>query len=137
MNCHNLKTVAKAMREKFPTREIIICADTDQFTVKEKTGEPWNPGVESATEAAHAIQANIATPIFADVSNQPTDFNDLQQQEGTATVKTQIESAQLPKETDDEIFERLAKLSPADYDRCRDGEAKRLKIRVVTLDNEI
>jgi putative DNA primase/helicase len=137
LNCHNLKTVAKAMREKFPTREIIICADNDQFTVKEKTGEPWNPGVESATEAAHAIQAKIATPHFADVIGKPTDFNDLHQREGINTVKTQIESAQLPKETDNDTFERLAKLSRADYDRCREGEAQRLKIRVTTLDNEV
>jgi P4 family phage/plasmid primase-like protien len=92
LNCHNLMTVAKAMREKFPAREIILCADNDQFTA-------GNPGLTAAMEAAHAMQAKIATPNFADISNQPTDFNDLQQQEGIATVKTQIEKAQLPKET--------------------------------------
>jgi putative DNA primase/helicase len=38
---------------------------------------------------------------------------------------------------DEAIFDRLAKLSPADYDRCRDDEAKRLNIRTSTLDAEI
>ena len=32
MNCGNLLAVAQALREKFPAREIIICADNDQFT---------------------------------------------------------------------------------------------------------
>src|SRR5579884_1261025 len=35
---------------------------------------------------------------------------------------------------DNETFNRLAKLSPAEYDRCREAEAERLKIRVCTLD---
>lgn len=39
--------------------------------------------------------------------------------------------------SDETNFARLAKLSPADYDRCRDNEARRLKIRTVTLDAEI
>lgn len=40
-------------------------------------------------------------------------------------------------ESDKVTFDRLAKLSPADYDRCRDDEAKRLKIRTTTLDAEV
>jgi putative DNA primase/helicase len=91
LNCHNLMTVAKAMREKYPSREVIICADNDQFTA-------GNPGLTAATEAAHAIQAKLAMPIFADASNQPTDFNDLHQKEGIASVKTQIDSAVTPIE---------------------------------------
>ncbi|MFZ1072133.1 MAG: DUF3631 domain-containing protein [Verrucomicrobiia bacterium] len=38
---------------------------------------------------------------------------------------------------DEAIFDRLAKLSPADYDRCRDDEAKQLNIRTTTLDTEV
>jgi putative DNA primase/helicase len=38
---------------------------------------------------------------------------------------------------DEAIFDRLAKLAPADYDRCREDEAKRLKIRATTLDAEV
>jgi putative DNA primase/helicase len=38
---------------------------------------------------------------------------------------------------DEAIFDRLAKLSPADYDRCRNDEAKQLNIRTATLDAEV
>jgi putative DNA primase/helicase len=38
---------------------------------------------------------------------------------------------------DEAIFHRLAKLSPADYDRRRDDEARQLKIRTTTLDIEV
>jgi hypothetical protein len=38
---------------------------------------------------------------------------------------------------DEAVYDRLAKLSPADYDRCRDDEAKQLKIRTATLDAEV
>jgi putative DNA primase/helicase len=68
---------------------------------------------------------------------KPTDFNDLHQQEGLNGVKQQIEAATQPKETDKECYERLAKLTPADYDRCRDAESKRLGIRSTTLDEEV
>jgi len=38
---------------------------------------------------------------------------------------------------DSETFTRLAQLSPAEYDRVRDGESKRLGIRRETLDAEV
>jgi len=41
MNCGNLFAVAKAQREKFPDREIIIAADNDQATA-------GNPGLSKA-----------------------------------------------------------------------------------------
>lgn len=130
MNCGNLLAASKALREKFPAREIIIASDDDRFT-------DGNPGLTKATEAAKAISACLAVPQFKDAGTKPTDFNDLHQLQGTNTVKTQIENATPTKETDTEAFDRLAKLPPADYDRCRDDEAKRLKIRVATLDGEI
>jgi len=41
------------------------------------------------------------------------------------------------KEADDAIFAALAKLSPAEYDRVRESEAKQLAIRTSTLDAEV
>ena len=130
MNCHNMKAVAEAMRKKFQAREIIIASDCDAWT-------GGNPGLTKALEAAKVIGAKLVVPQFTDATTKPTDFNDLDQLEGLDTVKTQINNAAIPNETDSEIFDRLAKLSPADYDRCREDEAKRLKIRVATLDSEI
>jgi phage/plasmid primase-like uncharacterized protein len=86
MNCGNLLAVSKALREKFPAREIIVCADNDQFT-------DGNPGVLKATEAAKTINAKLAVPKFADASKKPTDFNDMAAIAGLAEVKRQIESA--------------------------------------------
>lgn len=130
MNAGNLLAVAKALREKLPSREIIIAADNDAWT-------EGNPGVTKATEAAKAIGARLAVPVFADVTVRPTDFNDLAALAGLVEVKRQIETASTPKETDEETFTRLVKLSPTDYDRCRDSESARLKIRVTTLDGEV
>jgi len=132
MNCGNLLAVSKVLRNKFPQREIVVAADDDRW--KPEIG---NPGFDEATKAAKTIHAKLAVPQFTDTSTKPTDFNDLHQLEGLAAVKTQIENATPPKETDTEAFDRLAKLPPADYDRCRDDEAKRLNVRVTTLDNEV
>ena len=92
MDCGNLLAVAKALREKWPAREIIIAGDHDQWT-------NGNPGLTKATDAAKAIGARLAVARFADTATKPTDFNDLAKLEGLGTVKTQIESATVPKET--------------------------------------
>jgi len=131
MDSGNLLAVSKALREKFPAREIIIAADDDRW--KPEIG---NPGLTKATEAAKEISARLAVPVFADVTGRPTDFNDLHQAQGADTVKAQIEIATTPKETDEETFQRLAAMPLLDYERCRVAEAKRLGIgRVSTLDN--
>jgi len=130
MNCGNLLAVSKSLRDKFPVREIVVAGDNDAWT-------DGNPGLTKATEAAKAIGACLAVPQFTDISQKLTDFNDLHQLQGADTVKTQIEYTTTPKETDPEAFDRLAKLSSADYDRCRKDEAKRLKIRPGTLDDEV
>jgi putative DNA primase/helicase len=122
--------VSKALREKVPTRDIIICADNDQLT-------DGNPGLVKATEAAKVTSARLAAPQFNDTTTKPTDFNDLHQLEGLTTMKTQIQGAQLPKESDDELLQRLAALPPLEYERCRDAEAGRLGVRVSILDKMV
>ena len=127
LNCGNLLAVSKALREKYPAREIIICADNDQFT-------DGNPGVTKATEAAKAINAKIATPQFADTSKKPTDFNDMASLAGLTEVKRQIEAAAIPKESDKEILNRLAALPLLEYEHQRDGAAQILGCRAAILD---
>ena len=70
MNNGNLLEVAKAARELWPHVPIIVAADNDQFT-------DGNPGLTKATAAAKAIGAKLAVPQFVDLTNKPTDFNDL------------------------------------------------------------
>lgn len=57
-NCGNLRAVALALRAKFPTLRIVVCADNDTRT-------PGNPGVTRAQEAAQAVGGAVVIPSFA------------------------------------------------------------------------
>ena len=84
MSCGNLAVVAKALRRKWPHREMVVAADNDQWGSD-------NPGLRGATEAANAVHARVAMPRFGNRANKPTDFNDLHRLEGLPAVKSQIE----------------------------------------------
>lgn len=131
MHCGNLLAVAQALRAKWPRREFIVATDNDQFT-------EGNPGLSNATEAANTIAAKLASPQFTDLTTKPTDFNDLQQLQGIAQVKTQIEAASHLKDSDENIIARLAALPPLEYERTRQAEAERMGIsRIAILDAEV
>jgi putative DNA primase/helicase len=142
MNSGNLPEVALVVRELYPQREIIIAADDDRL-VKD------NPGLSKATAAAKTITARLAVPQFDDLTNDPTDFNDLAIAQGLDAVKQQIGSARVPGEigdenapqpggkTDEETLQRLAAVSRIEYDRIRLEEADKLGVRVTTLDAEV
>ena len=87
MNCHNLASIAGAVRYKHPVREIIVAGDNDQWT-------HGNPGRTKALDAAHGVGARVVMPSFDDLATKPTDFNDLHRLKDLAEVKHQIESAQ-------------------------------------------
>jgi putative DNA primase/helicase len=131
MDCGNFLAVAQALRSKWPQREIILCADNDQWTKD-------NPGLSKATQAAKAIGASLAVPEFTglDVNGKPTDFNDLRQLAGLEKVREQIESATVPEETAEEAVDRLSKLTALDYEPVRVIEAGKLgkDFRVSMLD---
>lgn len=76
----NLKPVTKVIREAHPEAMIVICADNDQWT-------EGNPGLTKATEAAQAVGGLLAVPHFSDISEKPTDFNDLHRIEGLEAVR--------------------------------------------------
>jgi len=131
----NLKPVAEILRAKLPSIQIVLCADNDSKT-------EGNPGLTKSTEAALAIDGLIAVPEFQ--GNTPgTDFNDLAAVAGLEEVKRQIEAATEPEqeadkeESLDQLVERLAKLSPLEYDRKRKEEANKVGVRPTTLDAEV
>jgi len=78
----NLPVVAKAMRGEFPHAAFIICGDDDSAT-------GGNPGVTKANEAGTACNGVVIIPKFA-TSGTGTDFNDLHQEEGIETVRSQL-----------------------------------------------
>jgi putative DNA primase/helicase len=135
MNCGNVPSVAEAVRELWPQREIIICADNDAFTTV--NDQPKNPGLDAAAAAAKKIHAKLAVPQFSNMATKLTDFNDLHALAGLTEVRKQIKGAIIPTENDEDVFVRLAALPVADYDRVRESEAEALGVRVSTLDNEI
>ncbi|HAT8603968.1 zincin-like metallopeptidase domain-containing protein [Legionella pneumophila] len=75
----NLKSVAKALHEKYPHTPIVLAADDDKHLEQSKG---INPGKEKAGEAADAVNGFIVIPTFApgEQSLNPkqfSDFNDL------------------------------------------------------------
>ncbi|CAL7960510.1 hypothetical protein GAMM_160094 [Gammaproteobacteria bacterium] len=128
----NLLPVAQNIRKKYPDKDIVICADNDAFREDGK-----NVGIEKATEAAKSVGAKLVVPQFKDTTTKPTDFNDLMCLEGIDEVKKQLANAVMVKETPEEAVARLAKLPPLQYDRVREEEAKKLGVRLSTLDSAV
>ena len=112
-DCGNLKPVAETLRAKYPSAHLIVCADNDQFT-------DGNPGVTKGREAAEATGASLLVPEFADLDGEPSDFNDLAQREGNATVKAQVKRATsaageaLAKHTSSKVAKGAGSDHPAD-----------------------
>lgn len=86
----NLLPVAKEVRALNPDAQITICADNDAFG-------KINVGMEKGRKAAIEINALFIYPEFKDISEKPTDFNDLAALEGIQAVKDRIGEAQKPK----------------------------------------
>lgn len=82
-DCGNLAAVAKALRSKYPTAKIVICADDDP------KDDGKNPGVEAAEKAAAASNALIAVPDMP----QGGDFNDQAAIRGADSVRETIQEA--------------------------------------------
>ena len=86
----NLLHVAEALRKKYPTARIVICADDDHL-------REGNPGVTHAKYAAQVVGGLLAMPDFGqDRRKGDTDFNDLHQAQGFEAVKACIEEAAAP-----------------------------------------
>ena len=94
-NAGNLLPVARMARDKYPDREIILCADNDCETMKE--GKAWNPGVEAATRAAQAIGGKLA--VCPALDGAKADFNDLHRARSLEAVRMVIEEARKQDET--------------------------------------
>ncbi len=92
-NAGNLEAVAAHARQKYPDRELALCADDDRAT-------KGNPGLSKATAAALAVGGLLAVPNFKEPlgaeGKARTDFNDLHQAEGLDMVRAQLAGASKP-----------------------------------------
>lgn len=114
----NLLPAARTLRQRFPAFRLLLCADNDQWTETPLK----NPGVHFAGEAAAAACARMAIPVFANVDDKPTDFNDLYCREGAEVVKQIIEKClrrpdeEPPEEPPPDAIDHLP--SPQSYDHA-------------------
>jgi len=140
----NLLSVAKNIRSQYPDAKIITAADDDHAT-------EGNPGLTKATIAAKAVNGFLAVPVFPEARvPKDTDFNDLARIAGLEAVRGCIDGATMPggdtmneaepEKQDNQLdaaIQRLAALSPLQYDQARKEEAKALRVRPGTLDAEV
>lgn len=87
-NANNLHPVAVALKEKYPSSAIIVCADNDAYTVIQN--KHVNVGLIKGRKAAGAVQGELRWPVFKYPQKTLTDFNDLHCAEGIDRVKDQI-----------------------------------------------
>jgi putative DNA primase/helicase len=91
-DANNLRSVAETIAKTSSGAELIICADDDW---KLKAG---NVGVVKATEAARAVSAKLAIPLFGrNRRDKDTDFNDLATFIGADAVRRCIDQAKTPE----------------------------------------
>ena len=86
-NAGNLEPAAKHLKQLYPNYDFLIAGDNDRHNQK-------NTGKESAIKTARALNCEYVLPVFkgSDLSNKPTDFNDVHCLYGLNEVKTQIQA---------------------------------------------
>ena len=138
----NLLPVAERIKSNLPDGwRLIIAGDNDCW-------KDTNTGKDKATACAVAVGAGVVIPDFTgcEITNEPTDFNDLHALAGLEAVKSQINGAQvlsddvieavqaqavqnaIESETDKQTIERMAKLSLLEYARQSKDASEKLGI---------
>ena len=146
----NLLPVAKALHAAYPKAKFIVCG-SDDWQAQDPNGKPINPGRTNAMNAARAIGAEVAFPVFSAGHcrhDEEISFNDLALVEGVGSVRTCVEAAETVETIKaraeepanaaiEAAIERLAALSDNDYETVRKGEAKKLGFRPTFLDKVV
>ena len=100
LSAGNLQAVGRLMRERYPTRPLIFCAD-----LIKATGEP-DP---HAIEAARSVGGTLAIPYFGtDRAPNLTDFNDMSLIYGAESVGRAIAGASAPAIGEPQLNEKNA-----------------------------
>lgn len=122
-NSGNMPAAARAVRDKYPDAHIIIAADNDQFTPKEKGG---NVGVKKAQQAATQVGGFMLKPDFENTKGEPTDWDDYARLYGDESVKN-IFSALKIKQTQESSPSAPAQV-PLAGDTPAPSQPKHMKI---------
>ena len=78
----NLRPVSQALRNKYPSITLLICADNDR-------NNPDNPGLNKGREAARSVGGIVIAPAFA-ASSTGTDWNDHASEYGMEATRAQL-----------------------------------------------
>lgn len=93
----NLYETTCTVKQQHPGAEIVIAGDDDAFIER-------NVGRNKANEICQTLQGVSARfPEFADISDKPTDWNDLHCDEGLEEVKRQLELEHTPYHEAEEV----------------------------------
>jgi putative DNA primase/helicase len=107
----NLIAVARQIREMRPAWRLVFAADNDQWTDKPVK----NPGMTRDSEAAKEVGCLVIAPWFSDVTDKPTDWNDLHKLSGLDEVRRQVMGVLAPAP---------AESAPPPYEEIPDGPGK-------------
>lgn len=89
----NLAHVVPLVRELYPHKRLLVCADDDWKTFDRQTGRLNNPGKTTARKVVREVAGcDIVWPVFnpATREEKDTDFDDLRQREGLHVVRRQL-----------------------------------------------
>lgn len=101
----NLLPVGKALRDRYPGRQLLFCADDDWKTMV--NGQPYNTGRIKAENAATVTGGQVVLPVFDNNrADGWTDFNDLHCHDGLEAVRRQVLAA-VKQPADEPWKERL------------------------------
>ncbi len=128
---NNVPTVCKALMKLHPNVRIINIADRGQAGDKaiQAAGCDWTQPAEHS-DFNELYQAEGLQAVIDQLDGNLTSFSI---QEPSNSKNTSL----LSNQTDEQEIKRLAELNSFDYDRQRDEAAKKLKIRVGTLDKRV
>mgnify|MGYP000857343354 CR=1 FL=1 len=162
----NLAAVAKAAREQYPKGIIIIAADDDHATAGNpgltkataaaqavngllavpffhEERQPKQTDFNDLHQAAglDRVREIIEAATFPTIASDEVGKTDPMltpspEQEKQPQTKPETTENQ-PEESEREILARLAKMTPLQYDRCREEYASILGVRAATLDKEV
>lgn len=131
----NLLAVCEALAARYPDRAMIVCGYSDDLD-NETPGRSMPAAAAKKTGALLAIPNNSGTNL-----NNGATFNALHLTAGVDAVRTCIEAAALPTETESNVpttveheVERLAALSQIEYEQQRTKSAKKFSLRASFLD---
>jgi hypothetical protein len=93
--------------------------------------------LHSPTNAAEQLTPTPPSAVSPQIENQKSQIENHSDEEEYHPVWRHLGSPRPPRESDESVVQRLARLSTFDYDRVRKNEASKLRIRAEVLDSEV